>query len=235
MANSYQKNEHGNLKYLQFGPVLAGTNVGTALTKELLDRGAKTTKSNVHDLAGHIQKENEFAIPDYVWFVENFKDFFIPYFKKIQTSQDPHYYYGRKPFNRVLLNKLWINYMKCNEFNPPHTHSGDFSFVLYLDVPKVIEEEIRNFKGTGLGPGTISFYHGEDQKGIINAHGIRPLDGDIWMFPATLKHMVPPFRSDVTRISVSGNIFITDYLNRNQPIQPGEFYINNPEEKHGKS
>ena len=95
MANSYQKNEHGNLKYLQFGPVLAGTNVGTALTKELLDRGAKTTKSNVHDLAGHLQKENEFAIPDYVWFVENFKDFFIPYFKKIQTSQDPHYYFRR--------------------------------------------------------------------------------------------------------------------------------------------
>jgi len=226
-TKSFSKNKQGNWKYLQFGPVLAGTNVAPELIKELLERGAKTTETNVQELAGHIETENMFPQEDYVWFVENFKDYLIPYFKKLQTPDDPDYYYGMKSFDRLLLSKLWINYMKKNEFNPPHTHSGSFSFVLYLDVPKELEEEVGKFKGTGHAPGTISFYHGEDQKGIISAHGIRPITGDLWIFPATLKHMVPPFRSDVTRISVSGNIFITDYLNRGQPIQKGEFTINN--------
>ena len=235
MSETQEQGKHGNYKYLQFGPVLAGTNVDSNLVKELLKRGEKTTKSNVHDLAGHIETENEFEVDDYEWFVENFKQYFIPYFKKLQVGNNPSYYYGMKPFNRMLLNKMWINYMKCNEFNPPHTHSGSFSFVLYLDVPNGIKKEIANYKGTDSGPGTVSFYHGEDQKGIINAHRIRPIDGDLWIFPAVLKDMVAPFRSDVTRISVSGNIFITDYINRDHPIQPGEFLISNTGEQHGKS
>ena len=228
MVKSSSKNKHGHLKYLQFGPVLAGTSVAPELIKELLERGEKTTVSSVPDLAGHLEKENEFNTDDYVWFIENFKNYFLPYFKKLQKTDDPDYFYGMKRFNRVLLNKLWINYMRQNEYNPPHTHSGSFSFVLYLDVPDAIEDEIRNFKGTGLGPGTISFTHGEEQKGIINNHGVRPLTGDLWMFPATLSHMVPPFRSDVTRISVSGNFYITDHINRNHPLQPGEFLVNQP-------
>jgi hypothetical protein len=33
-----------------------------------------------------------------------------------------------------------------------------------------------------------------------------PKEGDLYMFPAQLRHFVLPFKSDVTRISVSGNI-----------------------------
>ena len=33
-----------------------------------------------------------------------------------------------------------------------------------------------------------------------------PFTGDMFMFPAWLKHWVSPFKSDVTRISVSGNV-----------------------------
>ena len=230
MAKSYEKNSIGNLKYLQFGPVLAVNTVAPNLIKELLERGAKCIVSKAHDLAGHIETENSYQIKDLIWFVDNFKDYFIPYFKRLQVTNDSKYFYGMKPFNRILLNSLWINYMKKNEFNPPHTHSGSFSFVIYLDVPKELEKEIGEFKGTGHAPGTISFYYGEEQKGIITAHGIRPLTGDLWIFPASLKHMVPPFRSDVTRISVSGNFYISDHLNKGEPIQPGEFTLTKQEE-----
>ena len=223
-----------NHRYLHFGPVLAGTSVDSELLKELLERGDKTTESNVPNLAGHIEKENNYPVEDMVWFVDKFKKYFIPYFKKLQRNDEDNYYYGMNTFNRVLLQKLWINYMKQNEFNPPHTHGGAFSFVIYIDVPKIIESEIKNFKGTGLGPGTVSIFYGEDQKGIITAHGIRPVAGDVWMFPASLKHMVPPFRSDVTRISVSGNFYITDELNHGHPLQKGEFLLNNQEENNAK-
>ena len=33
-----------------------------------------------------------------------------------------------------------------------------------------------------------------------------PKTGDIFIFPASLKHYVYPFKSKVTRISVSGNL-----------------------------
>ena len=35
----------------------------------------------------------------------------------------------------------------------------------------------------------------------------------MWIFPAWTKHFVAPFKSDVTRISVSGNITHTIPLN----------------------
>ena len=215
-----------NHKYLHFGPVVAGTTVSSDLIKELLDRGAKTTQSHVHRLAGHMEHENKFAVKDHIWFVEKFKHYFIPYFKKLQEANDPKFMYGVKPFNRILLHELWINYMKQHEFNPTHTHGGSFSFVLFLDVPDEIKQEIKNFKGTGIGPGGLTFSYGEEQKNIITAHAIIPTTGDLWMFPASMKHMVHPFRSDITRISVSGNFFITDNLNAGEPIQKGEFTIN---------
>ena len=66
-----------NHKYLHFGPVVAGTTVSSDLIKELLDRGAKTTQSHVHRLAGHMEHENKFAIEDHIWFVEKFKHYCI--------------------------------------------------------------------------------------------------------------------------------------------------------------
>ena len=101
--------------------------------------------------------------------------------------------------------------------------------MLFLDVPDQIHQEIKNFKGTGIGPGGLTFSYGEEQKNIITAHAIIPVTGELWMFPASMKHMVHPFRSDSTRISVSGNFFVTDHLNSGQPIQAGEFTINEQE------
>ena len=49
----------------------------------------------------------------------------------------------------------------------------------------------------------------------------------LWIFPAPLRHMVPPFRVDGTRISVSGHLTISDESNEGQPIQPNEFILNN--------
>tara|TARA_Y100000310_G_scaffold203752_1_gene204009 strand:- start:267 stop:536 length:270 start_codon:yes stop_codon:yes gene_type:complete len=65
-----------------------------------------------------------------------------------------------------------------------------------------------------VGPGIISFMYGEEQKGIRTGHGITPALNELWIFPASLRHCVPPFKSDVERISVSGNWFITDHITK---------------------
>ena len=53
--------------------------------------------------------------------------------------------------------------------------------------------------------GTISFHHGEKRKWYADCHTFYPEVGQLFMFPASLKHMVSPFKSKVERISVAGN------------------------------
>ena len=103
---------------------------------------------------------------------------------------------------------LWINYMKAGDFNPKHTHGGDYSFVLFLDVPKKLKQEAKEFEGTSAEPGSLLFEFTQQAKPRWATTGtsIVPETGDFYMFPALLQHWVCPFKSKVTRISVSGNL-----------------------------
>ena len=57
-----------------------------------------------------------------------------------------------------------------------------------------------------LGPGMIEFDYGADLPFNISSFSYLPDVGDLFIFPAWLKHHVFAFKSDVERISVSGNI-----------------------------
>ena len=113
------------------------------------------------------------------------------------------------------LISLWINYMKAGDFNPPHDHSGDLSFVIFPKIPPELLEENKKFTGTLQGPGGISFMWGDsvNHMAISLVHQM-PKENDIYIFPAGLRHWVFPFKSDVTRISVSGNILFSDQDSR---------------------
>ena len=95
--------------------------------------------------------------------------------------------------------------MKKGEFNPIHHHTGDISFVIYTEVPNELIIENKNFKGIGSGPGTINFLHGEMSKSYKTEYNMLPSTGDMFIFPASLRHYVPPFKSECVRSSVSGN------------------------------
>jgi len=45
-----------------------------------------------------------------------------------------------------------------------------------------------------------------DKKNSLTNNSFFPEEGDIFIFPAWLKHWVYPYRSDAVRVSVSGNI-----------------------------
>ena len=105
--------------------------------------------------------------------------------------------------------------MQPGDFNPMHTHGGDYSFVLFLDVPKQLKKEQENYKGTSAKPGSLMFEFTQQAKPRYATTGtaVLPQTGDFYMFPALLQHWVCPFKSKVTRISVSGNMRI---LNRDK-------------------
>jgi len=111
------------------------------------------------------------------------------------------------PPSSLEVSSMWINYMKSNEFNPPHNHNGDLSFVAYPDVPTEIIKENKLYKGTTIGPGGISWFYGYHlNQQYLDEVRIMPQAGDLFIFPSSLKHWVYPFRSEVERVSVSGNI-----------------------------
>jgi len=106
----------------------------------------------------------------------------------------------------------WVNFMEKGEFNPPHDHSGVFSFVIWLQIPYTLEEEFK------AGPGSKSNepMNGEfiftypDVTGrtqIARMGADRTKEGYLCLFPHMLFHSVSPFFStDQVRISVSGNL-----------------------------
>ena len=71
-----------------------------------------------------------------------------------------------------------------------------------------IENQTEEKFSKSSGPGGIQFIYGEGGgRDSVNFVSHFPKEKEIFVFPAWLKHWVCPFKSDCTRISVSGNVY----------------------------
>ena len=70
-----------------------------------------------------------------------------------------------------------------------------------------IENETGQKFSKSCGPGGIQFVYGEGMRDAVNFVSHFPKELEMFIFPAWLKHWVCPFKSDCTRISVSGNVY----------------------------
>ena len=192
-------------KFYYFGPHLFHTKLSPLFCNELLRRGSKKSVNCSEHLAGHFDTEYYFEKDDVNFFKESLSVEVIPTFL---NSSKNFYNQPNDNFKDIKLEQMWINFMKKGDFNPIHTHSHDLSFVLYLKVPKELKEENERYHGTdqNTGPGGIAFMWGEPQEGFIHTKALLPEEGDLFIFPALLRHMVYPFKSDVERVSVAGNM-----------------------------
>jgi len=111
------------------------------------------------------------------------------------------------------LYELWVNYQKQHEFNPPHVHSGIFSFVVFMKIPTHWKDQhALTFSANSNSPQASDF---QFLFGQGNGHVKKiplPLcpedEGRMFFFPAWLTHQVLPFYgTEEERITVSGNIF----------------------------
>jgi hypothetical protein len=118
--------------------------------------------------------------------------------------------------NQLKLKKAWVNFQKKYEYNPLHTHKGILSFVIWIQIPYRITDEISYFNEEDYEykkvNGMFTFYH-TDSLGKIIPDNI-PVDSTfnnkLLMFPSIMSHSVQPFySSDEYRISISGN-FVVD-------------------------
>jgi len=178
----------------EFNPILEEVN-------EIQNNFENTEPMN-HRLIGHI--EHEYKI--------------TKCFDHIQSIVVPVCQMYDKTFNHVLqiknykLDGIWVNFQKKYEFNPPHHHTGDFSFVIYVKIPYTMEEENKltpsvseQFKVNGC----FNFYY-TDVLGAVRPWKIptdKTYEKKLIVFPAKMNHGVMPFySSDGYRISVSGNL-----------------------------
>ena len=189
--------------YYHWGPALCKFTIEEDFRLGLLDRSKKLRNDFRNELYGHIDKEYEFTDREY--FAKGFEKIFDEYKKHTE------WWFNKKKFSKAGIISLWVNFMQKGEFNPLHYHKGDFSFVIYLDVPEEIYSSNIISTDEGGGPGTIYFHYGEiSNKHAITTQKFQPKTGEMFIFPATLGHSVAPFRFDVTRISMSGNLEITE-------------------------
>ena len=194
--------------YINWGPYVMKTKMPDYIIKKLKTEGRKTKENYNYKLAGHL--DNQYMYPANIqkWFYEEIQPI-------VQAYRNGHCkFHGIEELTVELsADDLWVNYMKAGDFNPIHTHGGDYSFVLFLDVPKQLKKEQEEFEGTSAKPGSLMFEYTQQARPRYATSGttIVPETGDFFMFPAMLQHWVCPFKSKVTRISVSGNLRIVNW------------------------
>ena len=200
-----KENKTINYNFFHWGPFL----YKTSLTEEELDSVKKLCNKKLKDyrnsLAGLIKHEHKL----------NAKKMFpiiFPYLQSYIRAYSEDYC----PSNQFLKNKIelvssWVNYMTKFESNPIHTHDEDLSFVIYTQVPKGLKQEVKDTVSNNTQPGSINFINVlGNNKYHINQHTFMPEVGDFFIFPASLHHSVNHFQSEGERISISGNLRITN-------------------------
>ena len=189
-----------NYKFYYWGPLLCHMQVKQE-DLDLINKLCKKdiTKLYTENLAGNIKDE-------YLINVNILSSIIHPY---METFRSAHFHWYDKPVSELKINQAWVNYMKPGDYNPVHTHENcKFSAVLFIDIPKKLKEEMRQYNGAGAGPGCTQFIYGENYNYVVTNKIVIPENGHLYMFPHTLKHLVTPFKSDCERISIGIN-FIT--------------------------
>ncbi len=149
-------------------------------------------------LAGFIQ--DEYALDD------ECKDLVLPYIYGGANSL-----FGN-PIN-WKCDTAWVNYQKKYEVNPLHNHTGMLSFVMWINIPYDLDEELNlpYVKDSTLKKSATAFtFVYSDIHGALAQQPFRlnkRSEGKFIIFHSKLFHMVYPFyTSDGTRISIAGNI-----------------------------
>lgn len=114
----------------------------------------------------------------------------------------------------LSLDSLWVNFQKKGEYNPPHDHSGLYSFVIWIKVPYNIDDELnlpnaRNSNRPANGMFNFFYTTAHGNITLVDIKADRSYEGTLVLFPSTMWHSVNPFyTSDEERISVSGNLYL---------------------------
>jgi len=195
------------LEYLPSQPILIDivpNELYDSLFRESKEVFNNTEELKNKDLAGHIK--HEYALKNNVKVLQ-------PYIKTLSSKlANQLSFEDKKGYkeNNFVLKDLWVNFQKKHEFNPLHIHRGLFSFVIVMQIPFELNDEINMYKANGNVTSKLQFvFH--NSLGRLCTYDMHICKSDqkkIFFFPASLNHIVYPFyTSDNYRITISGNVY----------------------------
>lgn len=168
-------------------------------------------------LAGHIKEEYNLLNQDID------KDVFE--YMEDCTYKGSYYQYNLSKMDvlkgglPLKLDSFWVNYQKKHEFNPMHNHSGVTSFIIFVQIPYDLEEEMKCFPATNPKipnyTSKLAFLNfNRDGSPVSLPTAVdKSFEGKMIMFDAKKYHMVYPFyTSDDYRITISGNFKFDDTI-----------------------
>jgi len=113
------------------------------------------------------------------------------------------------------LESLWVNFQKKHEFNPPHDHSGVYSFVIWMQIPTSYAEQKKlpicaeSNADNHISNFAFSYTNTMGRVSTFAYNMEKEAEGYMVMFPSQMLHQVFPFyENDGERISISGNVDI---------------------------
>lgn len=224
---AYFENETGDKILYPFSPPIFQTEVDQGFTKALIDEGRKLTKEKDnwnHKLAGNLKYGGSFHYK--IDFLERAQTYLLKYVERFFNGLFEQYgpnYQGIKGLlempsrtvrqkyedGKLQLDTLWINFSQKHDFNPPHSHTGVLSFVIFCKIPEKIFET--QTEGNNKHSGEIVFHHNNPISKLDGYdYPVKPYENLMFIFPSKLKHYVPSYWVDEERISVSGNFVVVD-------------------------
>jgi len=205
-------------EFYYWGPFVYKTNIDDSMRENLIEISKDLTIDFSSTLAGRLEKQLKYERNEKELYEYLLQPFIQEYVESLYLD-----FYGKPPPPpaHFFLDEVWLNRQKAKEHNPLHSHAGDISFVLYLDVPEEISKE--EYIHRGAPNGSLNFAFGEKTVGSNNNDNIlsmlqpktemelQPKTGELIIFPSYLNHYVQSFDTEgIERWSVSGNFFITE-------------------------
>ena len=186
-------------QFFYSGPLLFNTTIKESDLIEI-EKLCNTDVDYSEYLAAAIESQNKINALDY-------REILSPYIEIYKEAFEE--WYGDKITKNILIEDAWVNFMKKNDFQPPHIHPSSYmASVLFLtDLNDKVKKERDNYKGTHPGgPASLTFIFSTNQlNNFIQERHFAPSRGQLYMFPGSLFHYVFPYKSDFTRISVAAN------------------------------
>ena len=213
--------ETGDNILYPFSPPIFQSEVDQKFIEDLINEGNKLTREEDDwrdKLAGNMKYGGSYIYKDdfilktepyLLTYIERFLDKITDNFgeKQVARLMDVQTDRRERKNGTMRLDTMWINYQHKHDFNPPHTHRGVLSFVIFCKVPKNIfkEQAVSN----SADAGKIMFQYGEQSHPLVGTlFPVEPYEGLFLVFPANMNHLVPSFWTDDERISVAGNFVV---------------------------
>ena len=197
------------------------------LPKELINRlneeiDGRTDHSSWNDyLAGNLETQNMLYFNDDKGQIkQSVSDSFVDMFKNLghdYMSLVPHI----KSYQAELIT-IWYNDQKKHEFNPIHGHNGrtpvGITGVLYLKVPEGINEgrKVKQFFQGSSAEGRTHIFSNDASQLSRRSFLPKLQEGDFYIFPYDVQHLVYSFTADVTRRSLSFNMDVNGIIFKEQ-------------------